>query len=269
MFAIFIEIKRLILNMGLSNNKIKYIRSLAKKKHRNEHQTFVAEGDKLVSDLLETGKCQLLVALPEWLDANPGTHAEEMIVATPGEIKKATFLQTPPPVLAVFYRPEWDLNAADHGARLSLVLDGVQDPGNVGTIVRTADWFGIDYIFCSRDTADIYNPKTVQATMGAIARVKVIYTDIATLLRDNHRLPIYGTFLDGNPIYDEPLSPSGFIVMGSEGSGISEDVTRAINRRLYIPGYPKGINKSESLNVAIATAITCAEFRRRGATKGL
>ena len=144
-----------------------------------------------------------------------------------------------------------------------LALDTVQDPGNLGTIVRIADWFGIRDIVCSETCADIYNPKTVQATMGALARVRVHYTSLADFLRQIHPSPVYGTFLEGNDIYREELSGNGVIVMGNEGNGISEAIKPFVERKLYIPNYPPDTETSESLNVAIATAITCAEFRRR------
>ena len=146
---------------------------------------------------------------------------------------------------------------------LSLVLDGVQDPGNVGTIVRIADWYGIQNIFCSYDCADMFNPKTVQATMGSIARVKVIYTDIIAFIDKCNNLPVYGTFLRGKNIYKESLSNNGLIVMGSEGKGISSEVEKLVTDRLFIPNFPTDSKSSESLNVAVATAITCSEFRRR------
>jgi TrmH family RNA methyltransferase len=140
----------------------------------------------------------------------------------------------------------------------------VQDPGNLGTIIRLADWFGIEHIFCSQGTVDVYNPKVIQATMGAMARVQLHYVDLPALITSLHKdIPVYGTFLDGNDMYGEPLSGNGLIVMGNEGNGISEEVSRLINRRLYIPNYPQERETSESLNVATATAIICAEFRRR------
>ncbi|MGI6073873.1 MAG: RNA methyltransferase [Fermentimonas sp.] len=248
--------------MSLSNNKIKYIQSLKNKKHRNQHKTFVAEGEKLVLDLLPSLKCQLIAGLPEIIDNMPATDDTEIISATEAELKKASFLTTPPKVLAVFHQPlhKIDYNSIDK--ELNLVLDGVQDPGNLGTIVRLADWFGIEHLFCSHDCADIYNPKTTQATMGAIARIKVIYTDIVSLLQRYPEAPIYGTFLDGQNIYEKELHNRGFIVMGSEGNGISKEVENMVNERLLIPNYPKNRPTSESLNVAIATAITCSEFRR-------
>lgn len=248
--------------MGLSRNKIKLIRSLKEKKFRNEHNAFLAEGDKLVSDLIASSKCRLVAGLPEWIEAHPDVEADEVIMATEAELGKATFLKNPPPVIAIFHRPEYDTREFDASDRLILALDGIQDPGNMGTIVRVADWFGIEHIICSPDTADIYNPKTVQATMGAVARVKAIYTDITTFLQRNAHLPIYGTFLDGSNIYHEKLSDYGIIVMGSEGKGISAEAEKAVNKRLFIPSFPMRKTTSESLNVAAAAAIVCAEFRR-------
>lgn len=249
--------------MSLSKNKIKYIRSLSGKKFRNEHNTFVAEGTKLVLDLMESCRCQLIAASPSIVSFHPELKAEEIITADENELKKATFLKTAPQVIGVFYRPSYEIEKVDFNHSLCLVLDGIQDPGNMGTIVRIADWFGIEYIICSPDTADIFNPKTVQATMGAIARVKVFYTDLPDFLKAHTPLPIYGTFLEGEDIYSAALSGNGFIVMGSEGRGISCEVEKWINKKLFIPGYPGERVSSESLNVAAATAITCAEFRRR------
>ncbi len=249
--------------MSLSNNKIKYIQSLKDKKFRNKYNTFVAEGEKLVVDLLATCKCQLITGLPEVLGSIPELRAEEVIEAHENELKKATSLKTAPTVIAVFYRPEFNLKREDINNKLNLVLDGVQDPGNLGTIVRIADWFGIDYIFCSEDCSDIFNPKTVQATMGAIARVQVVYTNVVNLLKGHAGSAIYGTFLYGDNIYETELGSEGFIVMGSEGRGVSIEVKALITNKLYIPNYPVGEKSSESLNVAVATAITCSEFRRR------
>ena len=146
-----------------------------------------------------------------------------------------------------------------------LALDDVQDPGNLGTIIRLADWFGIEHIFCSPNTVDVYNPKTVQATMGGIARVKLHYISLPELIASLEDIPVYGTFLDGENMYTQPLSAYGLIVMGNEGNGIGDEVKRLINRKLYIPNYPAERETSESLNVAIATAVVCAEFRRQAA----
>ncbi len=248
--------------MSLSKNKIKYIRSLKEKKFRHLNHTFVAEGAKLVTDLFASCRCQLLAAVPEFLASFPEIKADEVVEAGVSELSKATFLQTAPQVIAVFYQPDLSPKKVQLHGRLSLALDVVQDPGNVGTIIRIADWFGIDQILCSPDTADIYNPKTVQASMGAISRVRAFYGDLVTLLSGND-VPVYGTFLDGTDIYQESLSSDGVIVLGSEGKGISSGTEKLINRKLFIPSYPVGRSRSESLNVAAAAAVVCAEFRRR------
>lgn len=249
--------------MSLSKNKLKYIRSLKEKKNRNEHRTFVAEGNKLVIDLLPYMKCQLLVAIPEFLSKLDLANVEEVIEVNDSELAQASFLQNPQQVLAVFHQPtneqEIDIDIDD---QLVLALDGIQDPGNLGTIVRLADWYGIKHVFCSHDTADIYNPKVVQATMGALARVTILYVDLSEFL-DKQHLPVYGTLLDGKDLYEQDITPHGIIVMGNEGNGIRPEIEKRITKKLYIPNYPKGNITSESLNVAIATAIVCAEFRRR------
>ncbi|MDR0333163.1 MAG: RNA methyltransferase [Dysgonamonadaceae bacterium] len=249
--------------MALSKNKIKYIQSLKDKKHRLEYGVFVAEGTKLVFDLLATCKCQFIAALPEIIAKYPKIIAEEVIIADENELKKATFLKTPPQIIGVFYQPDFDISTTNFDKKLSLVLDGIQDPGNIGTIVRLADWFGMEDVICSPDTVDIYNPKTVQATMGAIARVKVHYTNLTDFLQKHNHLPIYGTFLEGKNIYNESLSENGFIVMGNEGNGIRSETEKAINRKLFIPSFPSERETSESLNVGVATGIICGEFRRR------
>lgn len=254
-----------MINMTLSKNKIKYIQSLKDKKRRMEYGTFVAEGKKIVSDLLVSCQCQFIAVLPEMLNefAYLNDRGIEIITASEEELKKASFLKTAPPVIGVFYQPKNDFSVVDLKNNIHLVLDGIQDPGNMGTIVRIADWFGIENIFCSPDTVDIYLPKTVQSTMGAIARVKVHYIDLNIFLKNNSDLPIYGTFLDGEDIYKTNLSENGLIVMGNEGSGIRSYVEKWVNRRLFIPNYPALRTTSESLNVAAATAIVCSEFRRR------
>lgn len=247
----------------LSKNKIKYIRSLELKKNRKEEQVFVAEGHKLVGDLLGYFPCRLLIATSDWLKANRAVTADEVIEVTQEELSRASLQKTPQEVLAVFAQPSYDLNPDVIKNSLCLALDDVQDPGNLGTIIRLADWFGIEHIFCSIGTADVYNPKTVQATMGALARVKVHYCSLPQLIESLVDTPVYGTFLNGNVIYTESLSAHGLIVMGNEGKGVSPEVEKLINKRLYIPNYPQERETSESLNVAIATAVVCSEFRRR------
>ncbi|MDR3118835.1 MAG: RNA methyltransferase [Mediterranea sp.] len=249
--------------MTLSKNRIKYIHSLELKKKRRDDQVFVAEGPKLAGELLGRFPCRFLAATHEWLQAFPNAKADEVVEVTDEELSKAGFLKTPQQVLAIFQQPEYEMDADVAQASLCLALDDVQDPGNLGTIIRLADWFGIEHVFCSLHTADIYNPKAVQASMGAIARVKVHYTSLFQVLSSLSGCPVYGTFLDGKNIYQESLSSHGLIVMGNEGNGISRDIAGLIGKRLYIPHYPEGRQTSESLNVAIATAITCAEFRRQ------
>lgn len=249
--------------MTLSKSKVKYIHSLELKKKRKEENAFIAEGPKLMEELLGTFPCLLLIATQDWLIENAHIQADEIIEVTHEELSKASFLKHPQQVLAIFQQPQYATNVQVIKESLCLALDDVQDPGNLGTIIRLADWFGIEHVFCSLNTADIYNPKTVQATMGAIARVKVHYTPLYRLIEKLQDCPVYGTFLDGKNIYTETLSAHGLIVMGNEGNGISPDIAGLINRKLYIPNYPSERETSESLNVAIATAIACAEFRRQ------
>ena len=252
--------------MTLSKNKIKYIHSLELKKNRKAEHVFLAEGPKLVGDLLGHFPCRFLAGTAEWFSSAPSIQAEEMVEVTEEELARASLLKTPQQVLGVFGQRDEAMDPAILSHSLCLALDGVQDPGNLGTIVRLADWFGIEHIFCSPNTADVYNPKTVQATMGALARVQVHYIALADFLQSLPAdIPVYGTFLDGKNIYTQPLSAHGIIVMGNEGNGICPAVSQHINRRLYIPSYPPSRSTSESLNVAIATAVVCAEFRRQAA----
>lgn len=251
----------------LSKNRIKYIRSLEQKKIRKEERVFLAEGPKLVGDLLGRFPCRFLAATASWLKEHTSVPAGEVAEAAPDELSRASLLKTPQQVLAVFEQPEYELDRLVFQNSLCLALDDVQDPGNLGTIIRLADWFGIEHIICSPNTVDVFNPKTVQATMGGIARVKVHYTPLPALIRSLGDVPVYGTFLDGKNMYEQPLSEHGLIVMGNEGNGIGKEVEALINRKLYIPNYPQGKDTSESLNVAIATAVICAEFRRQAAWK--
>ena len=247
----------------LSKNKIKYIHSLELKKNRKEEHAFVAEGHKLVGDLLGHFPCKLLVATQAWLERNPGMKADEIIEVTQEELTRASLQKAPQEVLAVFEQPTYEMDASVVSQNLCLALDDVQDPGNLGTIIRLADWFGIEHIFCSQGTVDVYNPKTIQATMGALARVKLHYCHLPSFIASLKDTPVYGTFLDGENMYGKNLSEHGLIVMGNEGNGISDEVGKLVNERLYIPNYPPQRETSESLNVAIATSVICAEFRRR------
>lgn len=230
----------------ISKNKIKLIHSLETKKGREKAGLFVAEGPKVVNDLLHAG------------------FTAENIFEDIEDIKKISFLQHPQSMLGVFKLPRNEHYTEFSITQLVLALDGVQDPGNLGTIIRVADWFGIKDVFCSLDTADCWNPKVVQATMGSIARVQLHYVDLNKMVESLPAdYPIYATLLDGENIYKQELSHHGMIVMGNEGKGISPLLRTKINRKLYIPSYSSDGNTAESLNVAIATSIVCAEFRRR------
>jgi len=251
----------------ISKNKAKYIRSLKQKKYRDSEGVFVAEGPKVVGDLLPLMKADMVVAVKPWLESNAGILAlsgVEIIEVSDEELLSISFLQHPQKVMGVFRKNVEDGYKGRISQSLSLALDGVQDPGNLGTIVRVADWFGIETILCSHDTADVYNPKVVQATMGSIAHVNVVYCDLEKEIdRLPDGFPIYGTLLDGDNLYSQELTTKGLIVMGNEGNGISPKIRERVNKRLYIPNFPCGRAAAESLNVAVATAVVCAEFRRR------
>lgn len=253
----------------LSKNKQKLIRSLDRKKNRDVEGLFLAEGPKLVTELLAHFRCRLLVGEPAVLSKMPFEEnaVAERVEVTAEELARVSLQRAPQGVLAVFEKPQ--PVAAQSllpvaGRSLCLALDGVQDPGNVGTIVRIADWWGIEHVICSHDTADVFAPKTVQSTMGALGRVGVHYTDLPAWLDELPAgTPVYGTLLDGDNLYDSELTPHGIIVMGNEGNGLSSAVRERVSRRLLIPSFPPARPTSESLNVAVATAVTCAEFRRR------
>ena len=252
--------------MALSKNQIKHIHSLELKKNRDAEGAFLAEGPKVVSELLGTFPCALLAATPAWRSQNPQARAEEFLEVTEEELARASLLRTPQQVLAVFRKKEETIDKEMITRSLCRALDGVQDPGNLGTIIRLADWFGIRHLFCSPDTADAYGPKAVQATMGSLARVSIHTTNLPRLIRELPAgTPVYGTFLDGENIYNKVLTENGLLIMGNEGRGIREEVGQLVNQRLYIPAYPQEKGSTESLNVGMATAIVCAEFRRQAA----
>ena len=240
--------------MTLSANEIKFIKSLSQKKFRDSSGLFVAEGEKMVAEALASDfKVEKV-----YRKADVGEGAMARISA----------LSSPSPALALIRRPD-DLQSGELPSKgLFLALDGIRDPGNLGTILRIADWFGIDAVFASEDTVDIYNPKVVQSTMGAIFRVRFHYTDIPSLCLSaiNAGGKVYGTFLDGDNIYKKDLSQGSqvpsVIVIGNEANGISEKTAACVSDRLFIPPYPADDPGSESLNAAVATAVTVAEFRR-------
>ena len=230
----------------ISKAQVKIVRSLQQKKFRDELGLFIAEGEKCIEELRKSFE---LVHLYR--------EAEN---ATRTEIEQMSGLKTPQGVIGVFKKSEYS-EYSDY-SDLILALDGIQDPGNLGTIIRTCDWFGIHDIICSLDTADCYNPKVVQATMGALARVRIHYLDLPKWLKEQQR-PIIGTLLEGNDMYENALPKEGIIVMGNEGNGISQAVRKLVTHPVRIPSYPKNAETSESLNVSIATAIVLAEFRRQ------
>ena len=235
----------------ISKNEIKEIRALGQKKFREERGQFVVEGEKLVEEALRSG-----------FDVVAHYRVEDIGAETMARISQLTH---PSPALAVVRRPA-PVEPVIDPDELVLALDGVRDPGNLGTILRIADWFGIRQVLASPDTVECYNPKAVQATMGAIFRVRVHYCDLPALLRCPVKpgmTNVYGTFLEGDNIYQAPLTRGGILVMGSEADGVSPEVAAAVDRKLFIPPFPADAHTSESLNVAVATAICCSEFRRR------
>lgn len=237
----------------ISNSQTKLISSLAQKKHRDSSGLFVAEGPKVISELLEEGvKLKWLFSTQNFI----GEEENHFLVSETG-LKKISFLKTPNSSLAVFEMPS-QREIEDSG--LMVALDAVRDPGNLGTIIRLCDWFGVQQLLCSLDTVDCYNPKVVQATMGSLARVSIQYVDLATILQKSE-LPVYGGFMEGGNLYSEKLSSEGIIVVGNEANGISDSIAKLITKKITIPRYGK-VQRTESLNVATATAILLSEFRR-------
>ena len=233
--------------MNITQAEIKQIRSLREKKFRDEYGLFVVEGEKMVQEAL----CSDFEVVRVWRRDEIGEAA----------MARISQLSTPSPVLAVVSRPEPSGLVLEKG--LFLALDGVRDPGNLGTILRIADWFGVQTLFLSDDCVDLYNPKVIQSSMGSIFRVRTVTSDLADLARRFREagMPVYGTFLDGEDIYQAPLRPEGLVVMGNEAAGIRPAVAAEVDARLLIPAF--GRSGAESLNVAVATAVTLSEFRRR------
>jgi TrmH family RNA methyltransferase len=245
----------------MTKAEIQFVRSLADKRTRDIEQLFVAEGSKLTEEILASK-----FVVRRIYTTRTDLKGKNIEVVEQREMERISQLKTANDTLAVVEQPQYSLSVKNLRGRLTIALDGVQNPGNLGTIIRLADWFGVEDIICSKDTADCFNPKVIQATMGAILRVRVHYTDnLPALLAEAHSegLNIYGTLLDGENIYDEQLEASGIIVMGNEGRGITDETRMALTHRLLIPPYPADVPTSESLNVAMATGIILAEFRRQ------
>ena len=245
----------------MTRAEIQFIRSLADKRTRDEEQLFVAEGRKLVEEIAASH-----LRIRNIYTTRKDFVGDNVEVVTDKDMERISQLKSASDTLAVVEQPRYKLDYKHLGDKLTLALDGVQNPGNLGTIIRLADWFGIEDIVCSAECADCYNPKVVQATMGAILRVRVHYVgDLAAVLRSaaDSGKPIYGTLLDGDNIYNAKLENRGIVVMGNEGRGVSAECRAALTHKLLIPPYPIDAPTSESLNVAMATGIILAEFRRR------
>ena len=239
----------------VSKNQIKLITSLQQKKYRNANKLFFAEGVKGIEELLESNfELEHLYTTQNNFDA---VSKEKKTIISENDLKKISALASPNSCLAIFKMPEEKV-IIEKG--LILALDSIRDPGNLGTILRLCDWFGIQQVLCSKETVDLFNPKVVQATMGSIARVNLNYIDLNKFLQQT-KLPIYGTFMDGENIYKSSLSQDGIIIMGNEANGISEELEKLVQNRITIPRFGE-VQKTESLNVATATAIVLSEFRR-------
>ncbi len=250
----------------IPKNTIKRIQSLAQKKQRKKQNLFVAEGEKNVLDALRSSLEVIeLIATPGFIQENKSLSEKARILrpAEQVEIKKASFLKTPQNSLAVCTIPS-PPNIPEKLEGLALFLDGIQDPGNFGTIIRICDWFGIGLLFCSPETVDIYNPKVIQATMGSFSRIFPIYTpfkDVITRAKKSG-IPVFGTFLEGENIYKQPLPSEALIVFGNEGNGISHPVAQKVQHKIKIPCFQTNTIAPESLNVAVTAGIVCSEFNR-------
>ncbi|MBN1650725.1 MAG: RNA methyltransferase [Bacteroidales bacterium] len=245
----------------LSQSDIKLINALKLSKNRRKTGFFLVEGPKMVLELLQYPNFEIvfIAANKTWLDAQPNLSQFSIKEISDKALQKLSNFSTANEVLAVVKIPEHEVFSVNKET-LYLALDTIQDPGNLGTIIRTAEWFGINEIICSKDTVDCYNPKVVQSTMGSLYRVKCHYCDLSAFLMKQN-VPIYGTLLNGKNIYSETLGKSGIIVIGNESKGISEAVQSCITHPLFIPNHPS--SKAESLNASIASAIVLAEFRRK------
>jgi len=250
----------------LSGSQIKFIRSLRQKKYRELHRCFIAEGSKLAVELTASRfQVRHIYALRSWVDQIPWSLEIPLTEVTPVEMGRITTLASPGPVLAVVNMDEPVIDLHQLKSSLTLMFDDIQDPGNLGTMIRVADWFGIGEVVCSPATVDLYNPKVVQASMGSLSRVRIHYRNLRLLLEELQGcIPVYGMMLKGEDIYEAEIEQRGIILIGNEAHGISNELNRYITRRLSIPFYP-GSRKdhAESLNAAVATGIVCAEFRRR------
>lgn len=251
------------MNDALSKAKIKFIQSLQQKKYRSEEQKFIVEGEKMIDEVLHQFYFELhtLYATKDWVENNSSLAAQyktKTTIITPIELKKISSLSTPNQVLAILEIPKNILAADQVASSLNLVLENMQDPGNMGTIIRIADWFGISTIFCSKGCVDVYNSKVLQASMGSFLRVKIHYTDLENLFTQYPALPVYGAVLGGDNLFESKLQKNGFLLIGNEGNGLSDAIQQFVTKKITIPK----IGRAESLNAAIATGILCAFFSK-------
>ena len=239
----------------ITANQKKFVKSLAQKKFRTEHNCFVVEGVKLVEELLRSDyEISTIYATASWIEDNPTVNAEQISTK---DLSIISSLKTANEVLAVVKQKQY--KTVNYDSSLTIALDNLQAPGNLGTIIRTADWFGIDAVICSDDTVDVYNPKVIQATMGSLFRVNVVYVNLINFFKQNTQLNVYGALLDGENVYQKTLNKKGSVLlMGNESKGISEALLPFVSDKILIPK----IGQAESLNVATATAILCAEFTK-------
>lgn len=250
----------------LTNNQIKQFSSLKLKKFRQKYNQFIVEGNKLVEEALNSEfQIEHVIATNNWLNNSDIEIPTTNLIETDfTNIKKISSLSTPQEVVAIVKIPEQTTVNVKVTEKLILALDNISDPGNLGTIIRLCDWFGIDNIICSIDTVDVYNPKTAQSTMGSIFRVNVNYVKLESFLKphfEEKKTNIYGAFLEGENIYKTDLQKNGILVLGSESHGISPKIANYIKKKLTIPHFNN--SRTESLNVAISSAIFCSEFMRR------
>ena len=266
-----VQIKIRKVKILLPKNQIKFINSLKEKKYRQLHNLFIVEGDKIVTEIIQQdpSKIEQLYLTEKWYRKSEigslQSHSSQIFILKSGEMERISSFKSPPEVIALIKIPHFQLDYDEIAGNFSLVLDKVQDPGNLGNIIRIADWFGIQHIICSFDCADCYNPKVLQSTMGSIMRVKTHYTNLSLFLQKLTSLPdfgIYGTFINASNIYASGLLPAGVIIMGNESKGISKALFPYIREKISIPAFQNRNRRIDSLNVAAATAIICAEFRR-------
>lgn len=247
----------------LSRNKITYVRSLHQKKYRDKFNAFIVEGPKLIGELLNSNfQIKEILSVKSQIDWIKGFKRSdyELTLVSEVELAKVSHFKTANDLLAIVKQPEYQIQDLQLLDDLSLILDGISDPGNLGTIIRTAEWFGIRNIICSEDCVEVFNPKVVQATMGSVFRMQIVYTDLIQFLTNwKKQIPVYGTFLDGENIYDTKFGDSGLVIIGSESHGIGPEVEKKVTHRIHIPTLAGG---AESLNASVAAAICLSEFKR-------